>query len=118
MFRLSPAGSARRVVSGCHSCRRENKRTKPDDLPLLPPFAASRFRNFRQIKEGWRKRVGVEPGSGIENTQLADFSIVWIVRIFTIGRSFAQISTKLAPFDQANQLTHLNGRPWWQGRQA
>ncbi len=27
----------------------------------MPPFAASFFCNFRQIKRLWRKRVGVEP---------------------------------------------------------
>jgi hypothetical protein len=27
---------------------------------LMPPFAASFFRNFRQIKRIWRKHVGVE----------------------------------------------------------
>jgi hypothetical protein len=39
-------------------------------------------------------QVGIGPGSSIENTQVAGFSIVWIVQISTIGRSLAQ--TKLA----------------------
>ena len=39
----------------------ENCLQKPDAYPLMPPFAASFFCNFRQIREIWRKRVGVEP---------------------------------------------------------
>jgi hypothetical protein len=41
------------------SCRKELC-TKPDELILMPPFAASFFPNFCCIKKIWRKRVGVE----------------------------------------------------------
>jgi len=38
----------------------ENCSQKPDAYPLMPPFAASFFCNYRHMKKLWRKRVGVE----------------------------------------------------------
>jgi len=39
----------------------------------LPPFAASFFCNFRQIKGIWRKRVGVEPTIRPAKDRIAGF---------------------------------------------
>ena len=37
--------------------------TRPDTIPLMPPFAASYFSKFARVNKIWRKRVGVEPKS-------------------------------------------------------
>jgi hypothetical protein len=34
--------------------------TKPDEFPLMPPFAASFLCNVRDMRKIWRKRVGLE----------------------------------------------------------
>jgi hypothetical protein len=39
----------------------EKLKQEPDLELLLPPFAASLFRNLGQTNEMWRRRVGVEP---------------------------------------------------------
>jgi len=46
--------------SGCHSCRLKSS-TRPNQFPLMPPFAASFFCKFARVNRIWRKRVGVEP---------------------------------------------------------
>jgi hypothetical protein len=49
-------------IAGCGygPCRRLNWHKNRTQNLLLLPFAASFFCNFRQIREIWRKRVGVE----------------------------------------------------------
>ena len=49
-------------IAGCgyRPCRCMNWHKNRTQKPLLLPFAASFFCNFRQIREIWRKRLGVE----------------------------------------------------------
>ncbi len=47
-FKFWIAGNSGILGSGCHSCRRELL-TKTGCNPLMPPFAASFFCNYRQV---------------------------------------------------------------------